>query len=99
SPCTPELKKLEAGDFAAAWGGIASLQLGLPVIWTEAQRRGLSPVELAEWMCTGPARLARLEWSKGRIAKGFDADFVLWDPVAPYEVLAGRIEHRHKVTP
>ncbi len=70
SPCTPALKKLEAGDFAAAWGGIASLQLGLPVIWSEAKRRGKTIAELAGWMCEGPARLAGLGAKKGRIAAG-----------------------------
>ncbi|MFO0757196.1 MAG: allantoinase AllB [Byssovorax sp.] len=99
SPCTAALKKLEAGDFAAAWGGIASLQLGLPVIWTEARRRGLSPVELAAWMCAGPARLARLEWTKGKIEKGFDADLVLWDPEAESVVDPQKIEHKNKITP
>ena len=38
SPCTAELKRLDTGDFGAAWGGIASLQLGLPAVWTEAAR-------------------------------------------------------------
>jgi allantoinase len=98
SPCTPELKKLEAGDFSAAWGGIASLQLGLPVVWTDARRRGRSLVELAGWMSEGPARLARLE-KKGAIAPGKDADFVVWDPDAAVTVAPAMIEHRHKVTP
>ncbi len=98
SPCTPELKKMEAGDFAAAWGGIASLQLGLPVIWTEARRRGHTLADLAAWMCAGPARLANLD-RKGRIAAGCDADLVVWDPDAIYRVEPARIEHRHKITP
>lgn len=28
SPCTPDLKRLETGDFTQAWGGISSLQFG-----------------------------------------------------------------------
>ncbi len=99
SPCTPALKKLEAGDFAAAWGGIASLQLGLPVIWSEARRRGKTIADLAAWMCEGPARLARLDQKKGRIAAGLDADLVIWDPESAYVVQAGEIQHRHKITP
>jgi allantoinase len=98
SPCTPELKKMEAGDFAAAWGGIASLQLGLPVVWTDASRRGRTPVDLAAWMSEGPARLARLD-RKGAIAPGKDADLVIWDPDATVTVAPAMIEHRHKVTP
>ena len=43
SPCVPELKGLEHGDFGTAWGGISSLQIGLPAVWTEARRRGARP--------------------------------------------------------
>jgi allantoinase len=99
SPCTPALKKLEAGDFAAAWGGIASLQLGLPVIWTEARARGKSIADLAGWMCEASARLAGLGARKGRIAAGMDADLVIWDPEATYVVQAANIQHKHKITP
>jgi allantoinase len=98
SPCTPALKQLEAGDFAAAWGGIASLQLGLPIVWTDAAARGRSPVELAEWMSAGPARLARLD-RKGAIAVGKDADLVIWDPDATVTIAASALEHRNKITP
>ncbi len=75
SPCPPELKRPDTGDFAAAWGGIASLQLGLPIVWTEARRRGHSLADVARWMATRPAELAGLR-RKGRIAVGGDADLV-----------------------
>jgi allantoinase len=99
SPCTPALKKMEAGDFAAAWGGIASLQLGLPVVWSDARRRGHSLVDLARWMSEGPARLSRLDARKGAIAPGKDADLVIWDPDAAVTIAPAMIEHRHKITP
>ena len=98
SPCTPSLKKLDAGDFQAAWGGITGLQLALPVVWSEARRRGKTPVDLARWMSKGPATLAGLS-QKGGIAEGRDADFVIWDPDASFVVEPDKLEHRHKLTP
>lgn len=99
SPCTPALKARERGDFASAWGGIASLQLGLPAVWTEARRRGHGPAQLSTWMSARPAALAGLGRRKGRIAPGFDADLVVWDPDAPVTVQAERLLFRHKMSP
>lgn len=99
SPCPPEMKRRETGNFLEAWGGIASLQLSLPAVWTEAQRRGHTVRELAAWMCQGPARLAGLEKRKGAITVGYDADLVVWDPEASFVVEAARLHHRHKLTP
>ena len=99
SPCPPPLKQPERGDFMAAWGGIASLQLALPVVWTEARRRGLGLDGSSRWMAEAPARLAGLEASKGRIAPGYDADLVAFDPDATFEVEAAELHHRHKLTP
>ena len=73
SPCPPELKRLDIGDFGVAWGGISSVEVALPVVWTEARRRGFTLADVVRWMAEGPARLAGLE-SKGRIAPGCDAD-------------------------
>ena len=70
SPCVPERKGLEAGDFLAAWGGIASLELRLPVVWTEAQRRGCGIEELAPWLCARPAALAGLGRPQGEARGG-----------------------------
>ncbi|HEU5250243.1 MAG TPA: allantoinase AllB, partial [Thermoanaerobaculia bacterium] len=99
SPCPPDLKGLGTGDFLSAWGGISSLELRLPAVWTEARRRG-HPIELlAEWLCAAPARLAGVADRKGRIAPGFDADLVVWDPESSFEVDAGSIHHRHPLTP
>ena len=55
SPSTAELKLLDTGDFGAAWGGIASVQLTLPIIWTEARRRGIDLEQVVQWMATKPA--------------------------------------------
>ena len=99
SPCTPERKGLEKGDFLAAWGGIASLQLRLPATWTEARRRGGSLADLARWTCRRPAELAGLGSRKGRLVPGYDADLVAWNPDATFEVTPERLRHRWKVTP
>lgn len=98
SPCPPELKRMDTGDFFGAWGGIASLQLGLPVTWTGALRRGLGPERVAEWMSAAPARLAGLA-RKGAIAPGRDADLVVFDPDAELRVDPTELHHRHAVTP
>lgn len=99
SPCPASMKLRETGDFMAAWGGIASLQLRLPVIWTEARRRGLSLREITNWLCANPARQVSLESRKGAIAPGCDADVVIWNPDREFIVEAARLEHRHKLTP
>jgi allantoinase len=99
SPCTPELKRLNDGDFMAAWGGISSVQLSVSLVWTEARKRGFGLADLHRWMCQGPARFAGLNPMKGLIATGFDADLVVWDPDDSFQVTPERIQHRHKVTP
>ena len=99
SPCPGEMKLRETGDFVNAWGGIASLQLRLPVVWTEARRRGFSLLDLAKWLCAAPARQVSLHARKGSIAVGCDADLVIWKPDAQFTVTAETLHHRHKLTP
>lgn len=99
SPCPPELKRQDIGDFFQAWGGISSLELSLPVVWTEMRRRGLDIAHVAQWMAQEPARLVGLQGRKGSIVPGADADLVLFDPSASFVVNALALHQRHKLTP
>jgi len=99
SPCPPAMKLREQGDFMKAWGGISSLQLRLPIMWTEARARGFTITQLAEWLCKAPARQVGLAQKKGSISPGGDADIVIWNPDREFQVVPELIHHRHKLTP
>ncbi len=99
SPCTPDLKRLQEGDFQKAWGGIASLQFGLPIVWTEARKRGFSFTNVARWMSSRPAGFLGLSDRKGAIVAGHIADIVVWNPDIAFVVEPSMIQHRHKLTP
>jgi allantoinase len=98
SPAAPAMKHPDTGDFSAAWGGISSLQISLPLTWTAARDRGISLAEVACWMSLRPAELAGLHW-KGRIAPGCDADFCILAPDEQFVVDPAALRHRHAVTP
>jgi allantoinase len=107
SPAPPEMKELESGDFMKAWGGISSLQFSLPVLWTAAKKHGCNLSDMAKWLCEKPALLPQLKtkacptesFRRGKIAKGFDADFVVWSPEEKFIVSKNMIHHKHKITP
>jgi allantoinase len=96
SPCTVELKRLDTGDFGAAWGGIASLQLGLPLIWTAARERGFTLVDVVRWMSTNPADRVGMA-HKGRIEVGADADLCVFDLDAEFVVDPTLLRHKNPV--
>jgi allantoinase len=98
SPCPPSLKQLPSGDFKSAWGGIASLSVALPVIWTEASTRGFTLSDVAKWMAAGPAELAGCEARKGTLAAARDADFVVFEPETEFTVTPERLHYRHPVS-
>jgi allantoinase len=99
SPCPAEMKCGESGNFIEAWGGISSLQLRLPVMWTEMRARGYALGRLAEWLSQSPARLAGLGARKGTLAMGSDADIVIWNPDEEFRVEPQMLHHRHRLTP
>ncbi|MCX2755539.1 allantoinase AllB [Gordonia sp. 4N] len=98
SPSTVDLKDPENGDFGVAWGGVASLQLGLSLIWSEAKKRGIDLPQVIEWMASKPADLAGLP-TKGRIALGCDADFAIFEPDSAQIVDVNRLHHKNPVSP
>ncbi len=98
SPCTPELKQLDSGDFGVAWGGIAGLQVALPAVWTEAKRRGFTLADVTRWMSATPAALAGLD-RKGGLVVGRDADLAVLAPDDTFTVDAARLRHRNPITP
>jgi allantoinase len=99
SPCPPGMKKLDEGNFRTAWGGISSLSVALSLMWTEASNRGFTLLDIARWMVAAPARLVGCEMPKGRIAPGFDADFVAFDPEREFVVTEERLHYRHPLSP
>lgn len=98
SPCTVDLKKKETGEFAEAWGGISSVQLLLPILWTEARKRGFSLLDVVRWLGEGPSQFARIS-NKGRLAAGYDADFSIFAPEETFVVDVAKLEHRNPITP
>jgi allantoinase len=99
SPAPPDMKRLDDGDFMKAWGGIASIQFALPVLWTAAKKRNCSIVDMAKWLCSNPAKLIGKQSSIGQIAVGYKADLVVWNADKLFTVTEDYIHHKHNITP
>lgn len=117
SPCTPNLKLLpvtvggkdgdgaakdkDRGDFFAAWGGISSVGLGLPILWTERchGRRKFEIEDIVKWCCVNTAKQVGLERQKGALAEGYDADVVVFDDEAEFVVQPSTMLFRNKCSP
>jgi allantoinase len=99
SPATPDLKKIETGNLKEAWGGIASIQFSLPVVFTAAQKHGLGVADVAALMSEHVAKFIGFQNSKGQLKKGYDADIVVWNPTEKFTVQSTDIHYRHKISP
>lgn len=99
SPSPPELKEVQSGDFKKAWGGIAGLQFGLPAVWTKAREKGFSIEDMAKLMSTNVAQFLNWDKTKGKLAEGYDADILIWQPEVSFEVVEKDTQHRHKLSP
>jgi allantoinase len=99
SPCPPEMKRMEDGRFDLAWGGIASLSVALPVVWTDAQRRGFRLEDVARWMSSAPAALAGFTERAGSLVAGREASLVVFDTEAEFVVTPERLHYRHPISP
>ncbi|KAF5354785.1 hypothetical protein D9756_005299 [Leucocoprinus leucothites] len=99
SPCVPELKMIEEGDLMKAWGGISTLGLGLSLLWTEGQKRGVSLGKILDWTSRRTAAHVGIDTRKGQLKVGHDGDFVLWDSEAEFEVTKEGLNFKNKLTP
>lgn len=99
SPATPDLKKIDSGNLKEAWGGIASIQFSLPVVWTAGQKRNLELNKLASLMSANVAKFIGFGNTKGQLKIGYDADIVVWNPEENFTVKSNDIHYRHKISP
>jgi allantoinase len=94
----------DKGNFFSAWGGISSVGLGLPILWTEMTRRGLTApdsaiTDLVKWCCVNTAAQVGLGRQKGELAVGFDADVCVFDDLAEWAVEPSTMLFRNKCSP
>ena len=99
SPCTPELKGLERGDFFEAWGGISSVGFGLPLLYTVGTKEfGIDITDIVEWCCVNTAKQVGLSHKKGKIETGYDADFAIFNTEMEYTVANAKTFFKNKLT-
>ena len=99
SPATPNMKEFESGNLKKAWGGIASIQFALPVLWTAAKKHHCTELDIAKWLCENPVKFISSNIKKGKLEIGFDADIVVWNSNETFTVTENIIHHKHKITP
>lgn len=100
SPCTPELKHLAKGDFFSAWGGISSVGLGLPLLYSKgsSMKPPVSLIDIVKWCCENTAKQIGLQHCKGYLAVGHDADFIVFDAEREQEICNSNLYFKNKLT-
>jgi len=99
SPAPSEMKEAKSGNLLKAWGGIIGGQLLLSATWTKARKRGIELLQLVNWLCEKPSQFIGYSNSKGKIAKGFDADLIVWDPEMNFTMREELLFHKHTFSP
>jgi len=88
-PFTRAQKDAAGGDLARLPSGLPGVETLLPLLYSEGVRRGrIALADLAWYLAEGPARAFGLWPRKGAIRLGADADLVLLDPGARWEIHA-----------
>ncbi|KAH3678231.1 hypothetical protein WICPIJ_008896 [Wickerhamomyces pijperi] len=102
SPCIPQLKSLESGNFITAWGGISSLGLGLQILHTDLLKSGIDAdvaiLKIIQWCAVNTAKQVGLDHFKGAIQVGFDADFIIFNPMESYVVENSKLLFKNKLS-
>lgn len=98
SPAPPQIKEMESGNLQKAWGGIAGIQFLLSASWT-AMKKYYSLEKFIPLLTEKPALFLNIANKKGKIAVGYDADLVIWDPEGKQTIQQDDILFRHKISP
>lgn len=101
SPCTPELKDLEGGDFLSTWGGVASVGLNLPVLFTFGKKLAvpLTLPDIVRLCCENTAKQIGFHDRKGFIKVGYDADLIFFNENDNRTIIKEELEFKNKLTP
>lgn len=97
SPAPPAIKEMETGNLKKAWGGIAGIQFLLNGSWT-ALKNTMSLEQFIPLVTSKPAGFIKSK-TKGTIAIGNDADFVIWNPEETSVIKESDVFFRYKISP
>ena len=93
------------GDFLAAWGGISSVGLGLPILHTKALARrsrsqaAPSIVDIVRLCSQATAAQVGLSHRKGGLREGMDADVCVFDESEAWTFSQGDMRWKNRCSP